>query len=127
LHVITSRDGGVSFDPSHKIADVALDRPRSEGGILNQLAADPGSKAFKDRLYAAFPAIVDDRIQIQLSYSADKGKTWSKPTLVNDDRSPEKGGHGPDHLLPSVAVNKDGVVLVTWYDRRDAKDNLGWR
>jgi hypothetical protein len=127
LHVITSRDGGETFDKSHKIADVALDRPRSEGGILTQLAADPGSKPFKDRLYTVFPAIVDDRIQIEVAYSADKGKTWSKPVVINDDRSPEKGGHGPDHLLPSVAVNKDGVVLVTWYDRREAKDNLGWR
>jgi hypothetical protein len=70
---------------------------------------------------------VDDRIQIQVSYSADKGKTWSKPATVNDDRSPQKGGSGPDHLLPSIGVNKDGVVLVSWYDRRDAKDNLGWR
>jgi hypothetical protein len=24
-------------------------------------------------------------------------------------------------------VNKAGVVLVTWYDRRDAKDDLGWQ
>src|SRR5262249_29286642 len=23
--------------------------------------------------------------------------------------------------------NKDGAVLVAWYDRREAKDNLGWR
>jgi hypothetical protein len=127
LHVITSRDGGETFSPSHKIADVKLDRQRSEGGILNQLTADPGSKAFKDRLYVVYPEIVSDRIQIRFSYSSDKGKTWSRPVTVNDDRSPEKGAKGPDHLLPSVGVNKDGVVLVTWYDRREAKDNLGWR
>ena len=127
LHVITSRDGGETFSPAHKIADVKLDRQRSEGGILNQLTADPGSNAFKDRLYVVYPEIVSDRIQIRFSYSSDKGKTWSKPVTVNDDRSPEKGDKGPDHLLPSVGVNKDGVVLVTWYDRREAKDNLGWR
>jgi hypothetical protein len=127
LHVIMSKDGGETFSPSHKIADVKLDRQRSEGGILNQLTADPGSKAFKDRLYVVYPEILSDRIQIRLSYSSDKGKTWSKPVTVNDDRSPEKGDKGPDHLLPSVGVNKDGVVLVTWYDRREAKDNLGWR
>src|SRR5207248_1712158 len=61
------------------------------------------------------------------SYSADKGKTWSRPVIVNDDRSPEEMGKGPDHILPSLAVNNAGVVLVTWYDRRDAQDNLGWR
>jgi hypothetical protein len=127
LHVISTKDGGERFGSSVKIADWRVDRGRSEGGMLGQLAADPGSKTFKDRLYVVYPEIVSDRIQIQLSYSSDKGKTWSKVTTINDDRSPEKGGKGPDHLLPSVAVNKDGVVLVTWYDRRDAKDNLGWR
>jgi hypothetical protein len=127
LHVISTKDGGERFGSSVKVADWRVDRSRSEGGMLGQLAADPGSKTFKDRLYVVYPEIVSDRIQIQLSYSSDKGKTWSKVTTINDDRSPEKGGKGPDHLLPSVAVNKDGVVLVTWYDRRDAKDNLGWR
>ena len=127
LRVLISRDGGETFDPSSKIADIALDRPRSEGGILNQMAVDPGSRYFKDRLYAVFPEIVDNRIQIGFSYSADKGKTWSKPIVVNDDRSPVVGGHGPDHLLPAVAVNKAGVVLVTWYDRRNATGNLGWQ
>ena len=127
LHVISTKDGGERFSKSEKVADWRVDRSRSEGGMLGQLGVDPGSKAFKDRLYVVYPEIVSDRIQIRLSYSSDKGKTWSKPVTVNDDRSPEKGGKGPDHLLPSVGVNKDGVVLVTWYDRREAKDNLGWR
>ncbi len=127
LYVISTKDGGERWQKAQKVADWKVDRSRSEGGMLGQLAADPGSKAFKDRIYVVYPEIVSDRIQIRLSYSSDKAKTWSKPVTINDDRSPEKGGRGPDHLLPSVAVNKDGVVLVTWYDRRDAKDNLGWR
>jgi hypothetical protein len=127
LHVITSTDGGETFQRSTKIADWRVDRQRSEGGVLGQLAADPGSAHFKDRLYAVWPAIVGDRLQVQSAYSADKGKTWSKPVVVNDDRTPEEPRNGPDHLLPSVAVNKDGVVLVTWYDRRESRDNLGWR
>jgi hypothetical protein len=28
--------------------------------------------------------------------------------------------------MPTVAVNRDGVVGVAWYDRRDNPDNLGW-
>jgi hypothetical protein len=32
---------------------------------------------------------------------------------------------GPDNFLATVAVNKRGVVLVTWYDRSDNPD-LGW-
>jgi len=110
-----------------QIDDVKLDRPRSQGDYMAQLAVDPGTAAFKDRVYVVFPSIIDDRVQIRSAYSADKGKTWSTPVIVNDDRSPEKGGRGPDHILPSIGVNKDGVVLITWYDRRDARDNLGWR
>jgi hypothetical protein len=125
LHVISSKTGGETFTRSVKIADYRLGK--SEGGRMGQLAADPGSNSFKDRLYAVWPALVSDRTQILSSYSFDKGNTWSKPMIVNDDRSPEEHGRGPDHLLPSVAVNKDGVVLVTWYDRREAKDNLGWK
>lgn len=127
LHVITSTNGGETFQKSSKVADWRADRRRSEGGLLGQMVVDPGSTLFKDRLYMVWPEIVADRIQVRFAYSADKGKTWSKPVVVNDDRSPVDGGIGPDHLLPSVGVNKDGAVLVTWYDRRDAKDNLGWR
>jgi hypothetical protein len=125
IHVVRSTTGGETL-VTHKVADVRLDRGRTEGGIIGQLAADPGSAAFKDRVYVVYPAIVDDRYQVQLSYSADKGKTWSRPVVVNDDRSPADGSKGPDHVLPAVGVNKDGVVLVAWYDRREAKDNLGW-
>jgi hypothetical protein len=74
-----------------------------------------------------WPALIEERVQINLSYSADKGKTWSKPVVVNDDRNPMESGKGPDHLLPAVGVNKDGVVLVTWSDRRESTDNVGWR
>jgi hypothetical protein len=28
--------------------------------------------------------------------------------------------------MPAVAVNRDGVVGVSWYDRRDNADNLGY-
>jgi hypothetical protein len=127
LHVITTRDGGETFDKSTKIADWTMDRPRTEGALIGQLYVDPGSKAFKDRVYVAYPEVVDDRLQVRVSYSSDKGKTWSRPVTVNDDRTPEEKGKGPDHMLPAIGVNKDGVVMVAWYDRREAKDNLGWR
>lgn len=127
LHVISSKDGGESFGASQKIADFKSDFEGFRGSTIGQLAVDPGSKLFPDRLYAVFPAIVSGRTQVLLSHSADKGKTWSKPVIVNDDRSPERRDNGPDHLLPSVAVNRDGIVLITWYDRREAKDDRKWR
>jgi hypothetical protein len=127
MRVVTSTDGGETFTRSVTIAPFFTDRRRSEGGVVGQLVADPGSAAFKDRVYAVWPAVVQDRIQVQFSYSTDKGKTWSRPAVVNDDRNPVETGNGPDHILPTVGVNKDGAVLVTWYDRRESDDNLGWR
>lgn len=128
FNVIMSKDGGETFTQPYKIADVRLDLQRTPGTWPNgQLTVDPGSQVFHDRLYAVFPALVSGRYQIQSSYSEDESKTWSKPLTVNDDRSPEQGGAGPDQMLPAAGVNKDGVLLVTWYDRRDAKSNLGWR
>jgi hypothetical protein len=127
IHVISSKDGGETFSKSVRVADWKVDQARSAGGHVGQLAVDPGSKLFKDRIYLVYPEIVSGRIQIRFSYSADEGKSWSKPVTVNDDRSPAEEGQGPDHLLPALGVNKDGVVLVAWYDRREAKDNFGWR
>jgi hypothetical protein len=120
LQAISSRDGGENFGQAVTIANSGFD--------WNQLiAVDPGSSVFKDRIYAVFTSKVSHRDQVLLSYSADNGQTWSKPAIVNDDRSPTEDGKGPDHLLPAVAVNKEGVVLVVWYDRREAKDKIGWR
>jgi hypothetical protein len=61
--------------------------------------------------------------------SSDKGKTWAHPIVVNDDllhgpneRSPDPG----NHMMSMVAVNKEGVVGVMWYDPRDAQDKDGY-
>jgi hypothetical protein len=46
--------------------------------------------------------------------------------VVNDDRPFRPPAQGPDQILPVVAVNSRGIVGVSWYDRRDQPDNLGW-
>src|SRR5207253_3154623 len=93
--------------------------PDATSGVPS-IAADPGSKPFKDRVYAVWPDGRSGRQEILLSYSTDQGKTWSRPIVVNDDRP--KGPTRPDHLMPTIAVNRDGVVGVAWYDRRDNPD-----
>jgi hypothetical protein len=35
-------------------------------------------------------------------------------------------GDSTDQLMPVIAVNRAGAVGVTWYDRRNHPDNLGW-
>ena len=124
LQFLTSTDGGESLNPWVTVSDVYLG---SSGAQFAQLAVDPGSRFFKDRLYIVWPDAASGRVEIRFAYSADKGKTWSAPITINDDRPPVDPTRGPDHGLPNVAVNKDGVVLVTWYDRRESSDNMGWK
>src|SRR5438309_652707 len=59
------------------------------------------------------------------SYSTNKGKTWSAAKVVSDDQ-PAAGGRGPDDFMATPAVNRDGVVGMLWYDRRDNPDNVGY-
>lgn len=51
---------------------------------------------------------------ILFSRSADGGKTFSAPRIVNDNR--EVIGHAFD----SLAVGRDGKVFIAWLDGRDA-------
>lgn len=125
LKLAISRDGGESLDPLVTISDYS-----QPYGTFNSwipyLAADPGNGPFKDRLYAVWADLGSGRSEILLSYSADKGKTWSEAKPVNDDRPFSDPSSGPHNFLPVVAVNMAGVVGVMWYDRRDVPDGLGW-
>jgi hypothetical protein len=90
------------------------------------VAADASEGPFRDRLYAVWPDLRSGRSEILLSYSADSGRSWSRPRVVNDDARHARPDSGRDALHGMVAVNKNGVVGVMWYDRRDSPDNLGW-
>jgi hypothetical protein len=126
LRVVTSTDGGDTLSTGIIVSDWYMDRERSQGSHIPALAADPGSVAFKDRLYAVWVDSRSGRLDILLSYSADKGKHWSKPVFVNDDRAALDPADGPDAITPVVGVNKDGVVGIAWADRRGHADNLGY-
>jgi hypothetical protein len=129
VQLVSSSDGGETINPAVTISEMVMDRITSEGGLLGQLGVDPGSPYFKDRLYAVWPDMVSGRVDIRFAYSTDKGKTWSTPIRVTDDKepTPKAGSHGPDHIVPAIAVNKAGAILVVWYDRRESSDNMSWQ
>src|SRR5688500_14794700 len=125
LNVLRSRDGGVSVEPAMKVADIqsSYNLPNTRG-VGASIAADPGSASYRDRIYAVWADVRSGRTEILSSYSADRGSTWSAPVVVNDDAPRPRGG--PDHFMPTVAVNRDGIAGVMWYDRRDHADNLAF-
>jgi hypothetical protein len=56
---------------------------------------------------------------IKLSVSTNGGTTWRPPVKVNDDNT------NTSHVFPSVQVNRNGTVFVTWLDRRvDPVNNI---
>jgi hypothetical protein len=91
-----------------------------------RLGANDGSSRFVDYVYCVWAGNRDidvglrhiDGEHIFVSVSRDGGKTWGQPTILSEQ--PLGSSRDDDYLtaLPSVAVNREGVVAVTWYDRR---------
>jgi hypothetical protein len=125
LSVFTSKDGGESIEKANKVDDYWMAWPPTPAHATPAIGVDVSNTAFKDRLYVTFADERSGRFEIYLAMSSDTGKTWSRPVIISDDRTWDNG-KGPNNFLPSVAVNKDGVVGVMWYDRREHKDNMGW-
>ncbi len=124
-------DGGESLSEGVKVDDFYMiniwnsyHQPASHSGPM--LAVDSSDGPFKDRLYEVWADNRDGRGAVRLSYSSDEDKTWSRSTVIDDVPGPIDGKSSPDNFQPTVAVNKAGVVLVAWYDRRDNPDGLGW-
>jgi hypothetical protein len=125
LELLMTSDGGRTFSAPIHIADEWAAQTIHTRTLM-AVAVDPGSPYFKDRIYVAWGDFRSGRSEIMLSYSADSGKTWSKPRVVSDDRPAQKLEDGPDNALPVLAVNKDGVVGVQWYDRRNSRNNVDY-
>jgi hypothetical protein len=123
--VVTSSDGGATWNKEVIVADVHA-HSYSPTNNLATVAADITNGPFKDRLYVAWNDDRTGRALINVAYSSDKGKTWSIPVAIREVEARPGEGKGPDDFMPTLAVNRDGVVGLTWYDRRDNSDNLGW-
>jgi len=126
LGFVASTDGGQSLSAPLKIADWTYPINSQILSYLPELAVDRSKGPFQDRLYVVWTDTRSGRGEIYLSWSSDHGRTWSSPRAVNDD-APRHTGYGPDNLHASVVVNNDGIVAVSWYDRRDTADNKGWK
>jgi len=127
LNAIWSIDGGVSLTGSSKIDDYVAGGER-KGALLGNANAEPALAIdatrgrFKDRLYVVWPDRRSGHSQILFASSADNGRTWSASRRINDNAA----GDTTDQFMPEIAVNRDGVVGIMWYDRREHPDNLGW-
>ena len=129
LWTVVSTDGGVTFSEPKpgpvKMTgeETRLARegtPRFRGGSWTMLAADR-SERFRDRAYAVWPDYSEGLPRVVISWSDDRGSTWSDPGPV---ASP--GGPDVQQFQPAVAVNRDGVLGVSWYDTRHAPSRFAF-
>jgi hypothetical protein len=116
---VESTDGGVTFSAPRRsvIQSINIDDKESKVAGFGKFASDSEGKEFRDRLYTIWEDARFGNYRILISHSADRGKTWSEP------RTLEQGlDKGVKQWQPAIAVNKDGVVGVTWFDSREDKD-----
>ena len=134
LYHVYSDDGGATFDSAVKISVLDLPkkspdaRQNSVFGIRTngnypcpQLSIDT---AVTGNLYMVWDALgitanQNHGTDIYFNRSTDNGQSWSTPIVINNDRSQ----HSIDHFYPSIAVNAQGMITVTWYDRREDSNN----
>jgi len=115
-----STDGGVTFSTPRPITEIRFGgvkamRKIQGSGRIDQIgspvfAADTGGK-FRDRIYAAWTELENDRYRLLLSWSSDRGATWSKPKPV-DPGAPAYASQ----FQAMIAVNRDGVLGIFFYD-----------
>jgi hypothetical protein len=129
LGLMTSDDGGDSFGPARyaptpRFKTTGEARRRLRGitaGGEPRTAIDASPGHFANRIYFAAsdydPGI--DRYVVRVWHTGDFGKTWG--TAVASDAA--RG----DVANPAIAVNRDGIVAVTWNDRRDDPQGRCWR
>lgn len=124
LQIFRSSDGGRSLEDAVRVAEVSSGYNHATSrGVTASMAVDPGSARFRDHLYAAWTDFGAGRGVIRLAISRDGGRSWSPSMAIGEDRSQADANQRPDNFMPTVAVNRDGVVGVMWYDRRAHPDN----
>ncbi len=97
------------------------DRPGGAGGYLRLVADTSPESPFRDRLHFVRALGSRERYEgIWINTSSDGGRTWS------EDRRVDVFAEGPETraVLATVAVNRDGVVAISWVDRRRADEEL---
>lgn len=84
--------------------------PGGGRGYMRMVADTSSTSGFQDRLYFA-RALGEDH-GVLLNYSSDGGKTWSTDARIDLFESPLSS----KAMVVSIAVNKDGVLGVSWVD-----------
>jgi hypothetical protein len=127
--LMISDDGGESFGPARyaptprvSVTGNARRRLRSKSAGGNaRTAIDTSSGRFANRIYFVATDYDSkiDRYVVRAWHTGDFGKSWGTAVASDAPRG--------DVANPAIAVNRDGIVAVTWNDRRDDPKGQCWR
>ncbi len=121
-----SVDAGNTWVANIKVSDVVSPPFPLNGGVIavntSSAAVDRSRGPFRGRVYVVWSDMRFGSSDVLLSYSSDRGDTWSAPVRANDDAP----GNGADQFLPFVNVDDNGTVLVTFLDRRTDIANVNY-
>src|SRR5260370_7663230 len=125
IKMVRSENGGDSFAKAEVISPWYQCRGAMVEG-LPMIAADLTDGPFKDRIYVVWSDKQSGHCDVRFSYSTDKGKTWPRSRIITDAPHQTSPHRFRDHNMPFVAATKQGVIAISWYDRRDSPDDIGW-
>lgn len=119
--VVVRAGDSTTYSSAVKVSDwkhLIINGNQDTCGPSPALAADASSSITKDRMYAVWPdRRHHGRPDITLSISSDRGKTWSRSNIVNDD-APNETGETIGNCTPGISVSSSGVVGIIWYNIR---------
>lgn len=127
VRAVFSTDGGKTLQPSVVVDTFVRAGGRKDARHNNvnhfmSVGIDRSGSRYNDRVYVTWPDRRTGHAKAWFAYSTDKGRTWSNARIITDNPANDT----TDQFMPTVAVNRDGVVGVLWYDRRDNPDNRSY-
>jgi hypothetical protein len=115
---VDSPDGGMHFgQPIQLLRGAGTPLLSKDASIFPAYAIDQSNGRFHDRIYVLWFEVKEGNVFLMLSHSDDIGLDWSDPLPIDQFArfGHEFGNNSTYYVMPSIEVNKNGVVIMTWY------------